>query len=117
MSNYPPGVTGNEYPIVGGISTTESVVCPGDTDYVPVAQLVEMVRDATRYAGVYANDVQRYVDEIGTIQAECNYEGEAEVEWHHGVGRWTCPRCGTDNEIEDDGTDPDLQREIQREGF
>lgn len=111
MSNYPPGVTGNEYPIAGGQVHNESVTCTADTEYIPAHLVKQAIEDCSPAR------LQAVIDEIDGIEAECNFEGEVEVDWYQGVGTWTCPRCGNENTIEDDGTDPDYQRDLRREGF
>lgn len=81
LSNYPPGVTGNEPEIAGYPEHEEDLECEGG-----VVQ------------GPDGGDV------------ECGWTGRETVYISHGEGVWHCPKCGLEQrfDLEDEyGPDPD----------
>lgn len=97
--NYPPGVTGREWQIAG-----------------PSAEYPQQVVCEEQDVTLKIVDTRGKVVEVEVEQ--CPFEGEVDVAVY---GRttycWTCPFCGREHEdeIEESGPDPDLQREMLME--
>lgn len=93
MSNYPPGVTGNEPQIAGALAERgEDKEC-GQEATLP------------------------FTDENGKvwhITVDCPFEGKVDVSYwdRYGSYTWTCPLCQHEHEGErDDEPDPDEERD------
>lgn len=119
-SNYPPGVTGNEPEIAGRPMRTMNVDCEQESlDMVPAHWAREVVKDLasphpTRRDWEELADL--LADSGWTVETECGFGGDVEVEVEGNTAYWECPRCGQDNEYElDDGPDPDEQRDRMME--
>jgi len=92
------------------------VRCPATTTYVS-HHVINQVTDAFRQDVLHAvNEFPGNVPRMRgllsllhetEIELDCEWEGLAEVEGAaftgHGTGHWTCPNCGTYNEIELEG--------------
>lgn len=73
LSNYPCGVTGNEYEIAGGEAQTVNRECKG-TGYVVDFDDPDLV-----------------------TESDCPFSGEVDAEAYNYELFWTCPTCGYEN--------------------
>jgi hypothetical protein len=132
MSNYPPGVTGNEYEISGpDWEGTLEVKCPNqEAQLEVVSKEMSVLLDRYRTA-VVADDgeeVFRCLRDLkymivsepkAMLTAPCAFVGEVDAAGYQGKTWWTCPLCGAENEEEpyDDydppEPDPDAWMEAQ----
>lgn len=88
LSNYPPGVTGNEWQIAGGKELTVTRECKGTEARVYPACLVDQL--AQGY----------WVDLTGTAvvtEYDCTFSGQVDAEVYDYELCWTCPTCGYEN--------------------
>lgn len=128
MSNYPPGVTGNEPQIRGwDDEQDESVEC-GMGGYVKVftpdaereierikvllAEIAEGKKPASLAATLVVNLdylVKRRIE--GVEIEDCPFAGEVSVCWSDKRGYWTCPLCGWNHEVEAPEPDEDWYRD------
>jgi hypothetical protein len=118
MSNYPPGVTGNEYEIAGADAEwIEERQCNNDEfDYVMVSP------EAFKYASELGsrcwnlNDRDEIIKEIGkhlrqlntlfnltggsgeVQHGKCGFVGDVMLESYRDKIYWSCPTCGKDHE-------------------
>lgn len=101
--HYPPGVTGREPEIAGYPERTEKVECRNVGTAHFRHELKEMAVTST---------LGQALDEVYSVEIDCEWEGEVEG-WPNGDDfEWTCPRCG--NEQVEEGLyepDPDEQRD------
>ena len=113
MSNYPPGVTGNEFEIAGPQwEDTVERVC--EAQDVSVRVIERDVADAIKHwqQSRKTDDEARaqqsmlwmlrdaLVDDFDAEQ--CQFEGKVDAWGYGGVTHWTCPKCGTEHEEEPD---------------
>lgn len=114
MSNYPPGVTGNEYEIAGpdwegevevscDAQNVQLYVLSGEADTALTLMTRLRVDDP-----VGAATLPRLVQTVrnGLIEVpldECPFEGEVYGWAFHGVLTWVCPLCQTEHQ--EDGRD------------
>lgn len=111
MSNYPPGVTGNEPEIAGyaeGTERVESCECMIDAERIHFAIDWPTRRDLLRVVpGRNAIDVVTQIDEgmhaltvTGMDEIECPFRG-GDVDGQYDDGGalfyWVCPLCGGEN--------------------
>lgn len=107
LSNYPPGVSGNEPEIAGFPEGSRFVECDNDE---AVGLSREQVEDAVRAyspapdGGEPLSRVLRELPEA--VVGECQFSGEADGAWTHtrpssiAIFSWTCPWCGLDQDTE-----------------
>ena len=57
MSNYPPGVTGNEYEIVGGKESEENFDCYATASYISITK--HEMNDLSDYVLTMLNEYKR----------------------------------------------------------
>jgi len=118
MSNYPPGVTGNEYEIAGGNEFEEHFDCEAEIEYVMVTrkQLYNLSDHALTLYNEFKNNgtISEYLintrlkklmhelngyyhsDEI--VEKTCNFSGEILKEEYRGTVMFECPDCETSYE-------------------
>lgn len=131
MSNYPPGVTGNEWQIAGQDEFELEVTCHRPTVDVcyaaPVRQAVldvwgwlwlvkshvtnpdgdrNAVAQYTLTAYAALEDLFKLLPDITfELKRLCGFEGTVTAWGDRFVATWECPRCGLENEeefVEDD---------------
>ena len=128
MSNYPPGVTGNEYAISGpSYEETEEKDCDSQQClYVPmtlvrdsVATAVERLVIAMAIGGAgeqvalemrkAMNNLNDLVMALPDVEVEhpCEWSGSVDVQGYGSQKWWTCPQCGIEHteDLEDEGPD------------
>jgi hypothetical protein len=120
MSNYPPGVTGNEYEIAGGNEFEEHFDCEATTEYVTVTrlQLYRLSDHALTLYNDFKNNgtISEYLintrlkklmhelngyyhsDEI--IEKTCDFSGEVLKEEYKGTVMFECPKCEKEYEYD-----------------
>lgn len=107
MSNYPPGVTGNEYEIAGpDYERDEERECTmqdavirvvnHESYDVYVAQIERMlVTDETPDPAALLRYLQGVKDSVMKLDVEyCPFEGYVTVQGYGGMEWWDCPVCG-----------------------
>lgn len=112
MSNYPPGVTGNE-PEIAGPSWEGQVErdCPdGGEVYVVSRDLVRRMQlwqqtkdshgDVLFYERMLLAAVARDLKQLSPIDMDCPFYGTVDAVIYGGTLRWECPLCGTEYEEE-----------------
>mgnify|MGYP001278405177 CR=1 FL=1 len=107
LSNYPPGVTGNEFQISGPDFEQEvDQECLSDTQVVPVSLFDEMWEYVRKYL-VPDDDREHVLDKLemfnllrsqSETEGTCGFEGEALTLGYRGNYWWTCPACGAEHE-------------------
>lgn len=128
MSNYPPGVTGNEPAIAGypegaySAPTCEGYM-PEGTKVAPTDIIERLMAIQTKlgegdipFASYRLGQLTGEIMQMpNAIDQECGYEGSVDAQWDgdrkgNGTFFWTCPRCGTENEEHREAGDdhPDL---------
>ena len=117
MSNYPPGVTGNEPQIRGWDDEIDETVECGKGGYVKVftadadreikrikallAEIAEGAKPASLAATLVVNLDYLVKYHIEGVEVEdCPFTGDVTVCWSGKRGYWTCPLCGSEHEIE-----------------
>lgn len=125
MTNYPPGVTGNEPQIAGYPDPgTDVRECQADAATMTRYSVLEAIRDAWRVpkqgeltAAEALDRLQAAIDALDTDEdGVCAFEGPVEITYAHGVESWECPNCGHEHEDEaDDGPNPDDARDFELE--
>lgn len=110
MSNYPPGVTGNEPQIAGYPEGSRAVICAADDPYVVHLEragddIYSLVKDVlSTDQGLTASDIRRKIDALAATWrregavAPCTWEGVVDGVYSQGAFLWTCPNCGTEQE-------------------
>ena len=112
MSNYPPGVTGNELEIAGPDwegETERACTSRGEVE-LEVLSCEDLAtlrrwaaRDITETITTY--DLRRLVGGIiTTLLPKCDWEGEVEAWSYGGTLHWTCPLCGYEQEEDQNDT-------------
>lgn len=100
MSNYPPGVTGNEPQIAGYPERGENVECKN-------TGVVHFRHEMQETVG----DVDEVLGKVFSVEIDCEWEGKVEGDVVGYDFIWTCPRCGNVTEEEDFyAPDPDVDR-------
>lgn len=120
FSNYPPGVTGNEFEIAGpDYEETEEVECQESAEMVPAL----VIKGLAAYAAVLKERLARAIlerDEFEILavtrllilhiegaasladsskeEGVCGYAGPADVQGYRNQRWWTCPACGAEHE-------------------
>lgn len=127
MSNYPPGVTGNEpaiagYPEGNYSAPTCNGYLPDDTRAVTLG-LISDLADVQHMIGRGDPNAQVKLERIRlemldmpkAVDVECGFEGDVDASWDgdrrgNGTYFWTCPRCGSEQTDEREAGDdhPDL---------
>ena len=87
LSNYPPGVTGNEFEIAGP-----------DAEWDEMQTCTNTVQATIPQGGVYSDS-----SVMEDVERECGFEGEVSCWSYQGVMHWECPDCG--HEYEEDLND------------
>jgi hypothetical protein len=121
MSNYPPGVTGNEYEIAGGEETEEYWECESMTSSITISMnmLQEMADDGltiynrlkehnyTSYQALIdqklkslRDKIHGYIHSDDVIDGDCGFAGYVLKESYRNKQWWSCPNCGTEHEVE-----------------
>lgn len=101
LSNYPPGVTGNELEIAGpDYEQDEERYCGAEVQVVPAALAKDIVESVLRaQEGLRVNaDVLSILIRQAEIAGECGYEGEVTVYRYQRRQWWVCPACRTSHE-------------------
>lgn len=128
LSNYPPGVSGNEPHLRGwDDESDESVEC-GKGGYVKVFS-ADAEREVRRIQALLAEiaDGSKPVSLAATLVGsldymlkyriegveveDCPFMGDVTVSWSGKTGYWTCPLCGWEHEVEADEPDEDWFRD------
>jgi hypothetical protein len=120
MSNYPPGVTGNEYEIAGGEETEEYWECESMTSSITISMnmLQEMADDGltiynrlkehnyTSYQALIdqklkslRDKIHGYIHSDDVIDGDCGFAGYVLKESYRNKQWWSCPNCGTEHEV------------------
>jgi hypothetical protein len=116
MSNYPPGVTGNEYEIAGGKESEENFDCNATANYISITK--HEMNDLSDYVLTMLNEYKRsgnlsefwianymkpllrkmydYMSSFETYDSDCNYSGIVLKEGFQDTVSWECPKCGKD---------------------
>lgn len=130
MSNYPPGVTGNELEIAGYDEREMYVECQKEVKLFVVDQALKSklaslkirVEGSTTWGSLKENpdtieachrqlaylkktvlQLNRDVYDLPTVEVACPFEDEVMVYAHPSVGaHWACPVCDTEHEYETD---------------
>ena len=121
-SNYPPGVTGNEYAISGpDYEETETKACPNEAcAFVPLAQVNDGLADVQHWLMQMSfrsqplseqidkavADLTKLLGALDQVEMPCDWTGEVDVQGYQGQKWWNCPRCGTEHTEESDEEDP-----------
>lgn len=102
MSNYPPGVSGNEPEISGWPEAEMELSCTnGAARWLSRRLVIEMLeREPSRLADP--------VEDWEALEAECDFEGPVDAQIVEGVACWDCPKCGSENETDLDEWGPEL---------
>ena len=121
MSNYPPGVTGNEYEIAGGNQSEEYWECESMVSGITVNMnlLQEMADDGLtiynrlkeyNYDSYQAlvdqklkslrNKIHSLIHSDDVTDGDCGFAGYVLMESYKDKKWWSCPNCGTEHEIE-----------------
>ena len=118
MSNYPPGVTGNEYEIAGGSEFEEYFDCSAEMECVMLtrAQIYSLSDHAlTLYNGFkregviseylistrlkqLMHDLNRHYHSDDLVVKECDFSGVILKERYRGTVYFECPKCETSYE-------------------
>lgn len=119
MSNYPPGVTGNE-PQIAGLG--ERVAEKECLEYLPTVSL--LAEDTKTWIKHLAELLERGASDQAIKSAakylvrsaeqfkfdypieECPYRGPVDIQYDRYMEYWECPVCGTDHEDEDEPPEP-----------
>lgn len=112
-SNYPPGVSGNEYEIAGADSEWEELEdCNGEIEIMPIpydsaeaiVDAIKSVKDLDDIEDLKAtirflqSAVENFIDTSITIT--CPLDEEVYKESYRGITRWECPICGKAYEVD-----------------
>jgi hypothetical protein len=105
-SNYPPGVTGNEYAIAGPDNQyEEELICGAkDVEYFTLSSTaVKWINSLIAEVGKEQLTKQRIVSrlqavdaEIEKVEGDCPFAGAATVTEYRRERWWTCPLCRTE---------------------
>jgi hypothetical protein len=118
MSNYPPGVTGNEYEIAGADEEwVEERACNNEEfDYVMVSP--EAFKYASQLGSKYwslteqdqiAKEIGKHLRQLNSLfnvtggnsvvqYGKCGFVGDVMLESYRDTIYWTCPICAKDYE-------------------
>lgn len=112
MSNYPPGVTGNERAIAGPRSERDETHEVGQCEKFEGVNIVQITKSGPYPEGTFTGPFKaRIVRRAkGTT---CTFEG-GEVEGlteDHTWFIWECPSCGHENGMEVEPPEPDYEYE------
>lgn len=119
MTNYPPGVSGNEPQIAGypekqtirtcGAVDVEVRIMPDDLD-TWINAMSKMLEHTVTEASIrsYATGIVSVYKslEYKTFITECLFKGDVDVQMHPYAEYWQCPLCGTEHETEHDIPEP-----------
>jgi|SRR5690606_11587004 len=94
---YPPGVTGYEPEIAGYPEAEIEVECDSTDQFVSLRQVKEMVTD---YVLHRRSGLTEALSDLPQQEADCGFTGVESVQVSSGVGYWTCPWCGQDQEVD-----------------
>jgi hypothetical protein len=97
MSNYPPGVTGNEPEIAGYVERTMTVRCEEDTMALVPLRMIGDKQEQTWWHQIIA--IQRHIDDQG-LARPCDFIGQVDVQHDRFTYWWECPQCGFQHEGE-----------------
>lgn len=121
MSNYPPGVSGNEFQIAGYPERTTKKVCGAEGVPLNIADpwvsaratelLNEIDFDAVKgrdYSTkvILSNHRARNIyhlllaaaDQTFYAEGDCPFEGDIDTQYDYNYEWWSCPICGTEHE-------------------
>jgi hypothetical protein len=115
MSNYPPGVTGNEYEIAGGNEFEEHFDCSAEIEYVTLTR--KQLYKLSDYALTLFNEFKRegsiseysietrlkklmhelneYYHSDELVVKDCDFSGVVLKEEYRGTVCFECPKCET----------------------
>ena len=123
MNNYPPGVTGDEYEIAGGVETEEYWECEGMVTAINVSMptIQDMSEDIftvftklreynyTSYQALVdqkVKSIKRTLEDLThsneVAEVDCGFYGNVLMESYKNKKWWSCPNCRADHEIEID---------------
>jgi hypothetical protein len=113
MTNYPPGVTGNEWQIAGPDEREVLVKCESEgfnlrtIDIYGMNQINAAIEDLQNGAMSPQTALSRLRQVKATImevdiEVECPFMGEVTVFRTDGPWTWECPVCRVTHEIEED---------------
>jgi hypothetical protein len=115
MSNYPPGVTGNEYEIAGGNEFEEHFDCSADIEYVLITRkelyklsdyALTLFNDFKRNGNISEYSIETYLKKLMSeingfyhsdkiTELPCDFSGEVLKEEYRGTVYFECPECET----------------------
>jgi hypothetical protein len=109
MSNYPPGVTGNEYAISGPeFERDEYRECPTSNvtirtvpkqTEVRIKAAIDQLRNNPRSQSQVIMHLQFALSDIEDVEIdECPFAGDVTVQGYDGIMSWECPVCRVDHE-------------------
>jgi hypothetical protein len=123
MNNYPPGVTGAEYEIAGGIETEEYWQCESTVKAITISMptILDMSEDIFtvftqlrdhNYISYRAlvdqkvRNIKRKLEDLthsdDAIEVDCGFYGTVLMESYKNKKWWSCPNCRKEHEIETD---------------
>ena len=115
MSNYPDGVTGNEYEIAGGNEFEEHFDCSATTEYVLLTKreiyylsdyALSLFNEFKRAGNIsewwienklkpLMRDLNGFYHSDNTIEKDCDFSGRILKEEFRGTVAFECPKCET----------------------
>jgi hypothetical protein len=122
MSNYPPGVTGNEYEIAGGNEFEEWFECRNTTTYIHITKhemhqladhALSLFNEFKRTGSIgqhrvdqdlipLLRDLNSYCTSWEVYESDCNFSGVTVKEEYRGTVMVNCPKCNHDSSYEID---------------
>jgi hypothetical protein len=115
LSNYPPGVTGNEYEIAGPDweetvyrscdSQKEFVIWPHEVNIIleQISKLEDSPQKFYHLPELTTKLVQALrFGEASSVDSPCPFEGDVDAQGYGHTILWTCPLCNTDHEDNND---------------
>lgn len=113
MSNYPPGVTGNEYEIAGGDEFEEHFDCSAEMECVALTRkqiynlsdhALTLYNEYKKYGAIHSinahlkqlmHELNGYYDSDDLIVKNCDFSGVVLKEEYRGTVYFECPKCET----------------------
>jgi len=96
LSNYPPGVTGNEYAIAGGRDIEVEYECSYEAKMVTLHTALDLVQKSPTIELA----MQELVAQSEVVdRTVCGFKGIVDAEEFDNTAVLTCPWCGVEREI------------------
>jgi hypothetical protein len=125
MSNYPPGVTGNEPQIRGLGERTTHKVCVNSDGFTATLMTTDLKDSIVRLAELLKHDVT-----IASLKSaansvvffasvyepqmdidDCPFEGEVDTQIDQWIEFWDCPVCGKEHQEDLEMPEPDYEKD------